>query len=302
MTNKIDTSYQKVPLIATGVSIILAIVKFIVWILTWSVLILSSALDSILDIAVSIFNYIALKISLSPADREYNYGKWKIEWIAAVIEWSIITLSGAFIIYESIDKLINKNTISDIDIWIYVIIFSIIVVFFLVLYLSHFAKKTNNLVIQSDLMHYKTDLITNWVIIISLTIIYFTKFYVIDFILWILAWIYIIKEALELSKKWIDVLLDKSLEERSEIEKILNNFVKNWVINSWHDFKTRKWWIFKFVEFHFVVDPNTTVKQAHEIINKIKQDIYKLDENYIWEIIWHADYEDDSKFKELKQV
>jgi len=56
------------------------------------------------------------------------------------------------------------------------------------------------------------------------------------------------------------------------------------------------------VEFHFVVDPNTTIKTAHDVIDNIKKKIEKLDKKSVWEIIVHADWKDDSKFKELKKT
>ena len=87
--------------LATFTAVTLLIVKFIVWILSWSVAVLSSAIDSMLDMFVSIFNYIALKNSLKPADEKFNYGRWKIEALAAFLEWLIITFSWLYIFKAS---------------------------------------------------------------------------------------------------------------------------------------------------------------------------------------------------------
>jgi divalent metal cation (Fe/Co/Zn/Cd) transporter len=40
-------------------------------------------------------------------------------------------------------------------------VISFFITLFLVLFLEYVAKKTNNLVIKSDALHYKTDLFTN---------------------------------------------------------------------------------------------------------------------------------------------
>ena len=293
-------SYQKVPLVATLVSVILAIIKFIVWLISGSVAILSSAMDSLLDVWISVFNWFALKTASAPPDSKFNYGKWKIEGIAAVIEGTIIFLSGLFIIYESLKKIWFKETIKDIDLWLIVMIISIVVVGWLVMYLNYMYNKTKNLVIKSDVLHYKTDLITNLGVILSLIIVKFTWIYRIDFIMWFIIWIYIAKEAIHLIREWIWILLDEALEERNQIAKILDEFVVKWIIKSWHDLKTRKWWRYKFVEYHFVVDPNTTVKEAHDIWDMIAEQIKKLDPNSEWEVIYHPDREDDSKCKECK--
>ena len=291
-------SYQKVPLVATAISVFLAIIKFIIWIISWSVAILSSAMDSLLDVWISIFNWFALKTASAPPDSRYNYGKGKIEWIAAVIEGVIIIISGLFIIYEAIKKIIFGETIANVDLGLYIMLFSILVISWLVWYLSMMAKKSGSLVIKSDLLHYKTDLITNLWIIISLLIVKFTGIYYVDFIFWLIIGVYIIKEASQLLREWIWILLDEALEERQDITKILDNFVEVWKIKSWHDLKTRKWWYYKFVEFHFVVDPNMTVKQAHDIWDEISDEIKKLDNRANWIIVYHADRRDDSSCKE----
>ncbi|MEA3387234.1 MAG: cation transporter [Patescibacteria group bacterium] len=40
-----------------------------------SISILSSAIDSLLDLFVSIFNFFAVKNSEMPADKQFNYGR-----------------------------------------------------------------------------------------------------------------------------------------------------------------------------------------------------------------------------------
>ena len=77
------------------------------------------------------------------------------------------------------------------------------------------AKKTNNLVIKSDALHYKTDLFTNWWILLALAIIHFTWFYYIDWIIWIIISIYIIYSAYELIENGFLLLLDISLNKKT---------------------------------------------------------------------------------------
>lgn len=67
---------------------------------------IASAIDSLLDFIVSLLNLFALKESEKPADKEHNYGHGKAEAIAALIEGIIIAGSGIFIIFSSVKKLI----------------------------------------------------------------------------------------------------------------------------------------------------------------------------------------------------
>jgi cation diffusion facilitator family transporter len=288
---------KKAPIVAMSVAFFLALTKFIIWIISWSVALLSSAMDSLLDTWVSIFNYFAIKFSQNPADEEHPYWHWKIEWIAATIEWTIITWSWIYIVYEAIKKILNPKAIDYIDWTLWVMFISIIATWWLVYFLNYVYKKTNNLVIKWDSIHYKMDLYTNLAVIITLVIIYFVpNLSWIDWIIGLLIWLYIIHEAWELIKDWINLLLDKALEEHNQVEKIIKSYVKNKKIQSYHCLKTRSGWSKeKFVEFHFVMDPETTILEAHEIWDEIEEKIKKLDKKADWYIVWHVDPYDDSK-------
>lgn len=45
----------------------------------------------------------------------------------------------------------------------------------------------------------------------------------------------------------------------------------------------------KFVEFHFVMNPDTTILKANNLWDKIELDIKKIDINAFWHIVWHVD-------------
>ena len=283
------------PIVASSIAFILAIIKVIAGFLSWSVALLSSAIDSLMDMAVSIVNYFAIKLALKPADEDHQYWHGKIEWIAATIEWTVVFLSGAFVTYEAIRKIISPEPITYLKASIIVMVISITLTVILVAYLTKVYKQSHNLVIKGDIVHYKTDLITNIWVLITLVIVYFTNFTLIDWIVGLLLGIYIMKEAVELIKDWIDILMDKALPETEQIKKILEKFKKLWKINSYHCLKTRILWSNKkHVEFHMVVDPQTTVEKAHEIWDEIEEEIKKLDPKSMWYVIWHADPHDDS--------
>lgn len=75
------------------------------------------------------------------------------------------------------------------------------------------------MVIKSDALHYKTDLYSNAWILIWLAVIYFTWFFYIDAIIWIIVALYIIYSAWELIKKWYLLLLDAAIDEKKKLKK-----------------------------------------------------------------------------------
>lgn len=286
--------------VATLTAFTLAVAKIIVGIMSGSVAVIASALDSVLDMVVSIFNNIAVRVSESKPDEKFNYGKGKVEALAALFEGTIIILSGLFIIYEAVKKAIEKETITHLDISIYVMIFSIVLTGLLVAFLYYVVKKTNHLVIKSDLLHYKTDLITNLSVLISLLIVKFTGFVYIDYILSILIGVYIIREASEIVKEGFEILLDVSLDFNT-VEAIKNIIKKEPLVLDYHCLRTRKAGNRNFVDVHLVLTPDMKLKLAHTIIESVEEKIRKLDPSKVWVINIHADPYDDSFINKLQE-
>ena len=285
---------------SSSVAFVLAIAKVIVGFMTGSVAVIASAADSILDMFVSIFNMIAVKVSESKADNMFNYGKGKIEGIAALFEGLLIIASAIFIFYTAIDRLLNKQEIQEINLAFYVMVASLVVTFFLVMFLNYVAKKTNSLVIKSDALHYKTDLISNGAIVLVLIAVKFTGLYWIDFVVSIFIAIYIFKEATELVKDGFLNLLDVSLDFET-VEKIKEIIKKEPLVLDYHCLRTRQSGHRNFVDVHLVLTPDMKLKLAHTIIENVEEKIRKLDENKTWVINIHADPYDDSSINKMQE-
>lgn len=283
---------KKATIVASVVATILTIVKFVIGLTSGSVAVLASAIDSLLDTVISVFNFFAIKKSEEKATDKFQYGKGKIQAIAAVIEGTIITLSGIYIIYEAINKGVSGGETTLLNSAIMVMLFSIGVTFLLVEYLLGVAEKTNNIVIKSDALHYKTDLISNGVILLSLIIIYITDWHIVDAIFGFAIGIYIIYSAYEIIEEGIYILLDHALDTDiiKEIEKQINAHP---LVNSYHWLKTRTDGSTNFVEFHLVLEPEMTLLEAHRISEQIEDRIKKLDDKRAWLIVPHFDPYDD---------
>ncbi|ACM93448.1 cation efflux family protein [Nautilia profundicola AmH] len=284
--------------IATLSAFVLAVSKVIVGIMTGSVAVIASAIDSLLDMVISIFNNIAVRVSESKPNSRFNYGKGKIEGLAALFEGLFISASGLYIIYEGIRKIIDHEPIVKIDYSIYVMVFSMLVTFFLVTFLAYVVKKTNHLVIKSDLLHYKTDLLTNGAVLVSLIVVKLTGWYYVDFILSIFIGVYIIKEASEIVKEGFEILLDVALDFET-VEKIKEIIKKEPLVLDYHCLRTRKSGNRNFVDVHLVLTPDMKLKLAHTIIENVEEKIRKLDPDKKWIINIHADPYDDSHINKL---
>jgi len=285
---------KRATIVASSVAIILTIVKFTIGVASGSVAVLASAIDSLLDTLISIFNFFAIKKSEEKADKNFHYGKGKVQAIAAVIEGTIITISGLYIIYVAFEKAMHGTSTTLLAPAIWVMILSIVITFGLVQYLLRVAKQTDNLVIKSDALHYQTDLWSNGVILLALGIVQYTGWEFVDAIFGLGIGIYIIYSAYEIIKEGILILLDRALEQDvvKSIEEILDTHKE---INGFHWLKTRTDGTTNFIEFHLVLKPNLYLIEAHRISDEIEDEIMALEPHKPWIITPHYDPFDDSE-------
>jgi len=289
---------KRATIVSSTVAMFLVLLKLVIGLLSGSVAVLASAIDSILDMAVSLFNYFAIAKAEENPNEQYQYGKGKIQAIAAVIEGTIITISGLFIIYVGIYKLYESSKTVLLTPSIIAMGISMVVTYFLVQYLSSIAKETDNVVIKADALHYKTDLWSNAAVLIALVLVYITGLDWIDALFGIGIGIYIIYSSYAIIVEGIGILLDRAfdVEMVEKIDKIISSHPE---VTSYHWLKTRTDGTINFVEFHMVLRPNMPLLEAHRIADEVEDEMRELDRRKRWLITPHFDPYDDEAVNEV---
>ncbi|MDD3595903.1 MAG: cation diffusion facilitator family transporter [Sulfuricurvum sp.] len=285
---------KKATLVSSSVAFLLVAFKLTVGVISGSVAVLASAIDSLLDLVVSAFNYFALHNSDKEPDEKFNFGRRKLEPLAAVIEGTIISLSALFILYEAVSKMVQGSTITHLNASLIVMIASLVITAALVLFLKFVAAKTGNMVIKADALHYQTDLLSNGAVLASLAFISLTDYTIIDPILGIGISAYMLYSAFPLIKEGIMMLLDAALDPQSvaKINTILNSQLD---ISSHHDLRTRQSGSEIYISVHVVFSISTSLYDAHMVGDKIELAFKNLfPDNTVYSLI-HLDPYDDSE-------
>lgn len=293
-------SPKQAVIIASITAFILAIIKFVGGIMTGSLTVLSSSIDSLFDFFVSIINFFAIQKSLQGDDDKYHYGYGKIEGIAALIEGLFIVVSGLLISFFAVRKFISGDTVIDADASLIFMVISIAFTLGIVWYLNRVASATDNLVIKSDALHYKTDLFTNVGIIITIVLIKFTGWYFIDIVVSLIISIYIIYGASQIIRSAYEMLMDKALDVSNikKITDIIETTSPN--VRSYHFLKTRCSGKDVFIEFHLVFDTEITLFEAHAVSDLVECRLKNIFPHCF--ITIHLDPYDDSNVEACKIV
>ena len=287
---------NKAVIAAGACAFLLALVKFTAGLFSGSVAVLGSAIDSMLDFIVSLLNLFALRKSRKQADERFNFGYTKLEALAALFECVIIVVAAGYIFYESVKKFSEPNLEIDLGLSLGVMVFSVVVTLALVLFLNQISKKSGNLIIKADALHYKIDLFSNLAVIISLLIIKFSGFVMIDAIFGIVISGYIAQSAINLGKDALDLLLDHaaSPEVTAEIIKMIKAKKR---ISDFHYLNTRQSANIIFLTLHLVFDKDISLYDAHEVAESLEAEIREKFKEFSWQITTHLDPYNDKEGK-----
>lgn len=263
----------KVAFLSVISNFVLVLLKIIVGVFTGSVAVLSEGIHSSLDLAASLIAFFSVRISNKPADKIHRYGHGKVENISGTIETLLIFVAGIWIIYECVHKLINPEPIKLPFLGILVMLFGALVNFIVSKIISRTAKKTKSMAMKSNALHLLTDVYTSLGVAVSLFLVNITGWHFLDPIIGIVLAIYIIIEAYKLLKESFPPLLDASLSESEEeiILKTINSYKKEFI--EYHDFRTRRSGPSEWIDFHLVVPSYYSINKAHDLCDRIEQDI-----------------------------
>ena len=264
----------------------LIVLKYYGWVTTTSVSLLGSLADSLIDFLASIFVFIAISYSLLPADAKHRFGYGKSEGLAAFIQSLLIGISGIYVCFEAIKRLLNPSQINQPSIAIWIILVSIALTLALVMYQKYVIKKSKSIAIESDQYHYLTDTYVNISVLFSIVITGWTRFVFIDALVGLLISGVVLYTSVTLLKKSFKILLDQEIQSdaRDRIREIALDHPK---VLGFHDLRTRDTGRIYIIQFHLELDPDMSLLESHEITDEVTDSVLKLYPDS--ELIIHTD-------------
>jgi ferrous-iron efflux pump FieF len=273
---------------SVAVAMVLIAVKFAAWLDTGSVALLSSLIDSLLDLVASIVNLLAVRHAMSPADREHRFGHGKAEPLAVLGQSAFIIGSALLLLAEAVRRMIAPAAVHNPPAGIAVMVFSIAVTVALVFYQRHVVRRTGSIAITADELHYRGDLILNGSVIAALVLGAISGLDILDPLFGAAIGIWIIYSAARLARLSLVQLMDRELPD-DEREKIREIALSHPEVAAAHDLRTRVAGPTAFIQIHIEMDGGMSLTRAHEVSDDVEMRLRAAYPNA--EIIIHQDPE-----------
>ena len=264
---------NKVALLSVFAAIFLTTFKLIIGVITGSLGLLSEALHSGLDLVAALITYFSVRVSDKPADTNHNFGHGKVENFSALMETILLIITCAWIVYEALNRLITGNTHIEVSTWSYVVvIISIVIDFSRSRALYKVAKKHNSQALEADALHFSTDIWSSFVVLLGLICAQFGFFFA-DSVAALVVAMIVLFVSYKLGRKAMDVLLDKA--PQATIDQVTNILKNTSEVLYFHDLKIRISGADTFINVTIHVDPEISVREAHDISELVEKKISK---------------------------
>jgi cation diffusion facilitator family transporter len=252
------------------IGLVVLVLKYLAYWVTGSIALYSDALESVINVATAIAAFIAVRISLTPADREHPYGHSKAEYLSAVLEGVLIILAAFSILREAhlgflhpkpleapLKGLVLNGSASLINaLWSFVLI--------------RFGHRERSPALVADGRHLLTDVFTSAGVLVGVAVAAFTGWAILDPLIAALVALNILWMGYGLMKESVAGLMDAAVSPK--IEERIRTLIAEQGSGALqaHDVRTRHAGRVTFIDFHLVVPGNMSVTSAHDICDRIE--------------------------------
>ena len=296
----VKNSKTMVALFSLIVSVVLVITKVIIAVITNSIGVFSEALNNGLDLVTVLIAFLAIRISLRPADKEHTYGHGKYENLSAALELIIISFLSLFIIYRSIQRIIYRDFQLYINNYIFIVlIVSVILNIIRVYFVGRAAKIHRSSVFEAEFLNYMTDIASSILIIAGL---FFSRsgFLLADPIASIIVSVAVLVFGMRLSIKVFRNLLDYiPAEITDKIFDISKSFKE---IKSINELRIHEVGNIKFINLDISLEKNLYLSQAEKIKERFKEKVEKDNPGCRIILETKTDYGKDDIYSKVKAI
>ena len=260
----------------TAASVLVALVlvgaKLVAFFVTGSMAMLSTLIDSLLDVCASVINWWAVRHALQPADREHRFGHGKAEPLAGLGQAVFIGGSAAFLFVEAGQRLLHPEPVVDSAVGIAVVVFAMVATLGLVRFQSYVIRRTASVAVTADALHYRGDLLLNAGVLVALVAGPWLGWHWIDPLLALVIGGFVLVSAWRIVLKSLDMLMDHELSDadRARIRALCE---AEPAVLGVHEMRTRSAGHNIFVQLHLELDGAMRLRDANAIAHSVEQRI-----------------------------
>lgn len=239
---------------------------------TGSTAMLGSLADTALDLLASVVTLVGVRVAAMPADDNHRFGHGKAEALVALVQVIIISMSALAIGARAIQQWHLDLPTTDAGAGIGVSAIAIAATLGLLAYQAMVIRRTGSVAITADNLHYKSDVALNGAVIVALVLEQYAGLHGADPAFGILIAVWLLWGAWKTALMVLDQLMDHEWPAERKLA-FIETVMRHPEARGIHDLRTRSSGAHEFVQFHLWVRPDMTVLEAHDIMDRIEEQL-----------------------------
>lgn len=261
----------RVARLSVATAFTLALAKLAAVVMTGSLAIAASLMDSVMDIVASSVNFFAVRYAGAPADPEHPYGHGKAEGLAGVGQGLIIGFAGLFLLVEGARRLYEgTGGLEHTGLGIGVMLLSLLASAWISWLLLRTAAQTGSVALRADAAHYTSDVWMNLGVLLALVAVRVTGWIWIDGLVSMLVALIVLHASFSVLRHAIRELMDSSLgdDKHAEIVASIEEHVPE--ARDVHRMRSRKSGPDVFIDLHVGFDRSLSFPEAHRLSEAVR--------------------------------
>lgn len=238
--------------------------------LTGSVGLLTDALESVVNLLAAVTAYFALWYAARPADPSHTYGHEKIEFFSSGLEGVLIVVAGLGAAAYGARRLLFPEPLQAIGLGSGLALGASVVNFAVARVLLRYGRLHKSIVMEADGHHLMADVWTSAGVLVGLALVYATGLTFFDSLLAIVMGAHIGRTGVGLIGRSFDGLMDHAIpsEERDRVREVIRANLPEGA--TFHLLRTRLSGARRFIEFHLLVDGDSSVREGHQLADRLE--------------------------------
>ncbi|ABG05784.1 cation diffusion facilitator family transporter [Rubrobacter xylanophilus DSM 9941] len=272
-TEKKHWSPRAYALLSVAAAVATVGLKLGAYLLTGSVGLFSDAAESLVNFAAAAAALWALTVAARPPDEEHAYGHGKVEYFASGLESALIILAAGWIGVSAWERLVDPEPLSHIPAGLALSGVAAAINGAVALVLLRAGRRLRSITLEADARHLMTDVWTTAGVIAGVAAARLTGWLALDPLIALAVAANIVWTGVRLLRETASGLLDRALppEDQETIAGVLSRYEREGV--RFHALRTRASGQRRFVSMHVLVPGRWTVKQGHDLAEKIEKDL-----------------------------
>ena len=256
------------------INALLAAGKLAAGLLARSGAMVSDAVHSASDVFSTIVVIIGVRLSGKDSDREHPYGHERMECVAAVVLSVVLLITGLFIGYSGIRKIVSPGESAPVVPGLPALIAAIVSIAVkegMFWYTRRCARRLDSDALMADAWHHRSDALSSVGALLGIAGARM-GFPILDPLASVVICVFIAKAAFDIFRDAIDKMVDHSCDEETE-SAIRDSVLAHDGVRAVDLLRTREFGSRIYVELEISVDGALPLVEAHAIAEQIHNDI-----------------------------